>query len=423
MRLVAAVVMLAVSSATGVAAEPVLSREVALPLHRGQDAYTPAATFGKDSYLILWQSGRLADGDLTRNIEFIADIVGCRVDRDGRILDSEPFVVCGAEDLQEAPSIAFNGEVFLAVWQDLRNVRDWDVYGARISADGTVLDPGGIHISGGHRSQAQPRVAWDGKTFVVVWQDLRNEKFYEVCAARVAADGKVLDADPLRIASRSDGHRYAPSIASLGDGVSLITWASNRHGFGNDMWSGAHLLRDGTATQSYAFESDRWYNDGRRIGPIRACVPTCLAAGRDNYLWCWTTMVPAGRGNASPKDNVAILDRSGKRLTYTMTLSGQDQHVIAPKAAWTGSDYVAAWTELVNPRRTGTFPHDRVFAARLDANGQSAGAVPIAGSQEAPARGVAVASDGQGNALIACEQHPSNPDTPITITVRMWKSR
>jgi hypothetical protein len=423
MRFISALSIIWIFSTWGFAQEQSLSPAISIPTYHGQDAYTPVAAWGQDSYLLVWQSGRLGEGDLTKEVKFVADLVGCRVSRDGKILDAEPFVVCKADDAQEAPDIAFNGEVFLVVWQDLRNVKDWDVYATRISPDGKVLDPDGFLISGGRRSQAQPRVAWDGKSFVVAWQDLHSEQFYEVFATRVSGEGKVLDSEPIKVVSIPEAHAYAPAIASLGGGVSLITWASNKHGFGTLQCSGAHLLTDGMAAQCYAFEADRWYKDGRRIGPIRACVPTCLVAGKDNYLWSWTSMAPIGRGNASPKDNVAVFDRRGKRLTYTMTLSGHDHHVIAPQAAWTGNGYLAAWTELVRPQRMGTFPHDEVFAACIDANGVSAGAIPVAGSQEAPARGVAVASDGQGHALVAYEQHPADANVPITITVRTWAAK
>lgn len=423
MRFTTALCLILALSTQASGQEQALSSPVALPLHKGQDTYTPAAAWGTDSYLVLWQSGRLGEGDLTKKVEFVADIVGCRVSRDGKILDAQPFVVCQAQDTQEAPSVAFNGQVFLAVWQDLRNVKDWDVYAARISSDGKVLDPDGILVAGGKRSQAQPRVAWDGKNFVVVWQDLRSEKFYEVCANRVTAEGKLIDSEPIIVATRPDGHRYAPSVASLGGGVSLVTWASNRHGFGNDVWSGAHLLTDGTAEQCYAFEADRWYKEGREIGPIRACVPTCLVAGKDNYLWAWTSMAPVGRGNASSKDNVAIFDRNGKRQAYAKTLSGEAQHIIAPQAAWTGNGYLAAWTELINLRRRETYPHDRAFVALIDADGTSSGATHLAGTQESPARGVSVASDGQGHALVAYEQHPSDPSVPITLHFRTWTAK
>jgi len=41
-----------------------LAPEKALPVHDGRDAYKPCAAFVKDGYVVAWQSGRLAPGDL-----------------------------------------------------------------------------------------------------------------------------------------------------------------------------------------------------------------------------------------------------------------------------------------------------------------------------------------------------------------------
>jgi hypothetical protein len=167
----------------------------------GHDAYTPAVAFGENSYLIVWQSGQIAAGDLREGFRCIGDIVACRVDKAGKLVSTEPLVVCGADDLQAKPQLAFGGGGFLVVWQDLRNGKDWDVYAARVSPEGEVLDPDGFLVSGGKHNQAKPRVVWDGKTFLVVWQDFRSGRRYEVRSARVSPDGEVVDADGVQVAS------------------------------------------------------------------------------------------------------------------------------------------------------------------------------------------------------------------------------
>ena len=88
--------------------------------------------------------------------------MGCRLDSSGRLLDKQPVVICAAKDLQERPRVAFGGGVFLVVWQDLRNGKDWDVYAARITLQGRVLDKDGFAVSNTRHSQALPDVSWDG---------------------------------------------------------------------------------------------------------------------------------------------------------------------------------------------------------------------------------------------------------------------
>src|SRR5690606_6538615 len=118
----------------------------------------PHAAHGKNAFLVVWQSGRTAPGDLTQGLKFHGDIVGIRVGKNGKPLDAKPLVICQAADLQQEPRVAYGNGVFLVIWQDLRNGKDWDVYAARVSDDGKVLDPDGILISGGAHNQALPRV-------------------------------------------------------------------------------------------------------------------------------------------------------------------------------------------------------------------------------------------------------------------------
>lgn len=197
-----------------------LTPENLLPVHNNKDAYTPSVGFGGGVFLVAWQSGRFASGDMTKGLIPDGDMVGCRVESDGKLLDQTPFVICSAKDLQERSRIAFGGGLFLVVWQDLRNEKDWDVYAARIKPDGKLLDANGFLVAGGAHNQALPDVTWDGKNFWVVWQDFRSGDFYEVYGTRVSSEGKVLDGQEILLDSgvKDDRHCYAPSIASTGTG-------------------------------------------------------------------------------------------------------------------------------------------------------------------------------------------------------------
>ncbi|MFP2931683.1 hypothetical protein ACLESO_42170 [Pyxidicoccus sp. 3LG] len=80
--------------------------------------------------------------------------------------------------------VAFDGKQYLVVWQDERS---GGVFGARVK-DGKVLDPGGFPLNLGTRlDDGEPRVAWDGTQFVVVWVSGTDGIF----GAHVESDGDV----------------------------------------------------------------------------------------------------------------------------------------------------------------------------------------------------------------------------------------
>ncbi len=403
-----------------------LAPESLLPLHENRDAYAPGAACGKDVYLVAWQSGRIGEGDLTKGLPCIGDIVGCRVDKTGKALDAKPFVICGATDMQERPKAAFApstgsgpGGVFLVVWQDLRNGKDWDVYAARVSPDGKALDPDGILVSGGAHNQALPRVAWDGKAFQVVWQDFRSGQVYEIYGARVSPEGKVLDPEGVLLVAtdRKPWQRYAPSIASRGDGTSFVLWLGNIL-IGQGNLGGSVFVSDGKVVKPGAFVN----KDTRKHGPAHANAPTAAAAGAKTQLAAWTTYAPVGRGNAASESNAAIFDADGQK-TKAFFLAGTKTNIRNPEAAWDGSAFVAAWHEFVQEKR-GLAPSDVIFAARITEAGERAGAVHrLSGTFASPASMAAVASDGAGTTLIAYERHPSKADVPIKIGFRMLSAR
>ncbi len=66
------------------------------------------------------------------------------------------------------PAAGAGAGIFLVVWQDLRKGKDYDVYGVRVTPEGTLLDPEGIVVCAEKGNQANPQVTWEGKSFVVV---------------------------------------------------------------------------------------------------------------------------------------------------------------------------------------------------------------------------------------------------------------
>src|SRR5262245_31041279 len=70
------------------------------------------------------------------------------------------------------PSVAFDGSNYFVVWADSRG--QGDIYGARVTPAGQVLDVGGIAVSTESHDQSNPEVAFDGTNYFVVWTDTRG---------------------------------------------------------------------------------------------------------------------------------------------------------------------------------------------------------------------------------------------------------
>lgn|GEM_PF-830955 len=151
------------------------------------------------------------------------DIYGARVNRSGELLDSTAFPICRAEENQDHPAVAWDGENFLAVWEDSRN-QNLDIYGARIDSLGQVLDSLSlaIRVDPG-TDQRRPSIGFDGENYLVVWQsDLDSVGLnYRIEGLRVSSQGELLDPEPFTISGGQYGSY--PDVAFAG-GKYLVVW-------------------------------------------------------------------------------------------------------------------------------------------------------------------------------------------------------
>jgi len=82
------------------------------------------------------------------------------------------FSICAATDHQYFPCAIYQNNQYYVFWTDYRTYSSdtlFSLYGARISASGTVLDPNGKCLL--TDSVSTPRVAFDGTNLLVVWRE------------------------------------------------------------------------------------------------------------------------------------------------------------------------------------------------------------------------------------------------------------
>ena len=151
--------------------------------------------------------------------------MAARVDARGEVLDRTPIPVATLNGAQQRPAVSSDGENFLVVWQDFRNGNDWDVYGARVSAQGEVLDRDGRLLAGGEHNQCLPDVVYGAGSYYVAWLDMRHFPEYRVFGARVSAAGKPLDRNGVQLLRvMSDKQIAAWRIAPFAPGKKGSGW-------------------------------------------------------------------------------------------------------------------------------------------------------------------------------------------------------
>ena len=167
--------------------------------HFGQAA---VASFAPGCYFVTWSNFASDDGTE-------ADVLGHRVcvsHGSATILDPSPIEVTSTAESESLQSVACAGSVCLVVFQSSREPEaEGDIWSARVQIDAgsiSVLDPEGLPISRASGTQLNPQVTFDGDHFVAVWWDSRSGSSRDIYGARVTTGGVVLDADETRGAFR-----------------------------------------------------------------------------------------------------------------------------------------------------------------------------------------------------------------------------
>jgi phosphodiesterase/alkaline phosphatase D-like protein len=205
------------------------SFEIAPPADGLAAQRAPAVAAGASGgFLVVWTEDA--------GTQSLSDVRGARVSAQGIVLDAGGFdvsTVLAGGLLEPAPgpqaraAVAAGGAGFLVVWEDGRDpLAGPDVFGARVDAGGSVLDPDGIAIARRAPAERAPSLAWNGVSYLVVWEDVPAAGAADVLAARVSAAGV---ADPAFPISDAAGDQVEPAVAS--DGASfLVAWNDARSG-------------------------------------------------------------------------------------------------------------------------------------------------------------------------------------------------
>jgi hypothetical protein len=226
-----------------------------IPIAAGESRETPALAFDGTNHLVVWREEGLRTSELfgarvskTGSVvgapTFIGragrypsvafdgtnflvvssgsvDVLGYRVDRAGAVIGDPLVLRSGTDTIATSVSVAFDGTRYLVVWS-AGQLGSSDIFGARVSSGGTVLDPNAFHISNAAGDQDEPEVAANGR-FLVVWRDERSgPDGSDVYGSRVDGTGRVLDPNGLAIATGPEPEAAPDVSAGPGDRFGVV---------------------------------------------------------------------------------------------------------------------------------------------------------------------------------------------------------
>ena len=161
----------------------------------------PAIAYNGTNYLVVWT--KPTNGN---------DIFGSRVTPAGSVLDAGALAIPVTAIVGSAetnPTVASNGTDWFVAWNDSTDVR-----GARVNAAGTVLDVVGVAVSSASNVQNYPTLGWDGTQYWAVWQDERTATaFPDLYGARIASNGTNKDPSGFVVANDTLQLELRPMLA------------------------------------------------------------------------------------------------------------------------------------------------------------------------------------------------------------------
>ena len=217
--------------------------------------WKPQVAFDGANYFAVWEDSRHDEST-------VFTIYGARLSAAGVLLDTVGIRIAARDRYDKhTPGVAFDGTNYLVTWQAVNpNVGNQDLYGARVSRDGVVLDPGGFLIASADGHQFFGNVAFNGSQYLVTWLDGRSGVAWLYCA-RVTTSGRVLDTAGIAICRR-DNQNYPGGVAVAGGDSNWMIVADE--GGGSSILA-AIVKADGSVarveTLSFRTGDSRWFPD------------------------------------------------------------------------------------------------------------------------------------------------------------------
>jgi hypothetical protein len=235
----------------------------------------------------------------------------------------------------DTDGIASNGRDFLVVWGGLGATS-----GVRVAADGTLLDANPLVIHAvtrttvfNHDYFGRRSAAWDGSQYVVLTtvERLLSVSFESSeIVTRVGEDGQILQND-------LEVNRGSNSALAARNGISVIAW------------SGSQSSAVGVFVRS--MNSAGLLSDPIQISATSS-IANAIADGDDGFLVVWCAVLPDSEaGSAAVR--AQHLDPGGRPDAPPFTVGAAFTNFTpgGPAVIWDGTSYRVAWTSAATARR------------------------------------------------------------------------
>ena len=291
--------------------------------------------FATDEYLVVWQEWRSATED---------DVFGRRVNAAlAPIGGAFPIRATTDDDVQ--PSIATDGNNFFVVCERESNLVGGEakIYGTRVSHAGQVLDPSGILISATtpYTSSHLPAVCWDGARWIASWShDPVVGAQPRAFACRISASGTVLDPGGFPVSTASS-FQWQSAIADAVGGGAHVLWHDNR--------SSPSLPYASLPFDIYAAHVPPGGSPGPDFCISLACpsqISPSIACNGNGYLVVFESAVAGAQRILGQR-----LDSFGIALDLEpFEIQGSAPALHNPAVAWNGSVWLAAWEDTLQAK-------------------------------------------------------------------------
>lgn len=179
----------------------------------GAFSVTTSVTTVGNRWLAMWQQNLSHD-----NAQ--GSCLGVFVTPDGTLQNA--FYLGGTGAYRKSPAAAVSDDTVLLVWAEGSHYLNYDIKARRMAFNGSFLDDAAFVVSNPYYSQYSPAVAWNGDEFVIAFNDGRNRTTIlevvdarsDVYGARVTEAGAVLDPNGFPIAAEPVQEQF-PEVGVL----------------------------------------------------------------------------------------------------------------------------------------------------------------------------------------------------------------